>query len=564
TINMIEESLRFIKVELNKYFNLKLGFSLEERVDLGHIAKVNEAGGADVLANKTIISLVNIEEDRISRNPENFVRIDNKVVYKNPKVHLNLYCLFSVNKEIYVDALKHLSLVIQYFQFKNVFTHQNSPGLDAGIDKLIFDLNTINFEQINHLWATLGGKYIPSVMYKVRMITIDEGFIEAEAGLIRETEITGKDITIHLMNSSYKILFSIDLPHDYHNRQVGYDGIYIVPDAATEKILNGYKIIVKKFAGNVTGLAETREGKLHLKMNADTKLRFYLKLKDRHFSGITALNSFNSAGKLYYFSNAADNLVDGIRYLTKPISAYDAAVDYEVGSIVKSGTKFFEAIKFSVAAAAHGTGETKFWRTLTAKRFPAYDINNHGELLGGTIVSDGNTSLFQSLKTIGKGNAIALTDVLSWRRITNLQYVTSSDLVDPLPLKIPASEQNVFGVIEIFFNDSVPSQYVLIGPAGEVMETNYVIRFKNRIATWKYISLLNQITAIEDTEGLFVFTKTENQFISGAPIPLLAKPNYNFKSTAGTFINENIQCASASLKPDVNNKSFFSEIFLNN
>jgi len=41
----------------------------------------------------------------------------------------------------------------------------------------------MNSEQVNHLWATLGGKYLPSVLYKVRMLTIEDD----TAGLQVET-----------------------------------------------------------------------------------------------------------------------------------------------------------------------------------------------------------------------------------------------------------------------------------------------------------------------------------------------------------------------------------------
>jgi len=188
---MIEEALRFAKTEMNKYLNFKIAPSAEERVVLGNIAKAGDSTSADI-TNKIVLSLVNVEEDRISRNPENFVRVDQKTIYKNPKIHLNLYCLFSANKEAYTDALKQLSLVIQFFQYKNVFTPENSPGLDEGIEKLIFDLYSINFEQVNHLWATLGGKYIPSILYKVRLVTIDEGFTEFEGSFIKEIDINGQ------------------------------------------------------------------------------------------------------------------------------------------------------------------------------------------------------------------------------------------------------------------------------------------------------------------------------------------------------------------------------------
>ncbi|RPI19316.1 MAG: DUF4255 domain-containing protein [Ignavibacteriae bacterium] len=191
---MIEEAFQFIRKEINNYFNQKINSSIEERIILGDIAKVVNDGE---LNNKIILSLVNVEEDRISRNPDNYVKIDDKVIYKNPGVNLNLYCLFTVNREKdYAGALKHLSLIIQFFQYKNVFTHDNSPVLNPGIEKLVFDLYNLNFEKLNHLWSALGGKYLPSVLYKLKMITIDEGVIDAEAEPIKEIDISGKDFTL--------------------------------------------------------------------------------------------------------------------------------------------------------------------------------------------------------------------------------------------------------------------------------------------------------------------------------------------------------------------------------
>jgi hypothetical protein len=37
----------------------------------------------------------------------------------------------------------------------------------------------------------LGGKYLPSVLFKVRQIQIDDGSVERETGLIREIRIDG-------------------------------------------------------------------------------------------------------------------------------------------------------------------------------------------------------------------------------------------------------------------------------------------------------------------------------------------------------------------------------------
>ncbi len=40
--------------------------------------------------------------------------------------------------------------------------------------KLNIELYTLTFEQINHLWGSLGGKQVPFAMYKVRLVRIQE------------------------------------------------------------------------------------------------------------------------------------------------------------------------------------------------------------------------------------------------------------------------------------------------------------------------------------------------------------------------------------------------------
>jgi len=193
---MINESLQFIADELNKYLVLKMGPANEPpRLVLGNVSRLFDGEVAAAgLVNKVILSLVNVEEDRVAKQQENFVRTDVSTRYKNPQLYLNLYILFSSNRTGYPDALQHLSYILQFFQFQHVFTPITHPDLDPRIQKLIVDLCTLNFEQVNHLWSTLGGKYIPSVLYKVRQITIDEDLTLSESGFIKEVQINDKVI----------------------------------------------------------------------------------------------------------------------------------------------------------------------------------------------------------------------------------------------------------------------------------------------------------------------------------------------------------------------------------
>lgn len=192
---MINETFRFLTDELNKYLTLKMGTTAEARVVLGNVARAYDADnptGTDPIINRAILSLVNIEEDRVAKQQENFVKTDISVKYKSPPLHLNLYVLISVNRNSYTQSLTWLGHILQFFQFQNVFTPVTHPSLDIRILKLIVEQYNLNFEQVNHLWSTLGGKYLPSVMYKVRQIQLDEEMVVSESGFIKQISIQDK------------------------------------------------------------------------------------------------------------------------------------------------------------------------------------------------------------------------------------------------------------------------------------------------------------------------------------------------------------------------------------
>jgi hypothetical protein len=175
-----------------------------------------ETENGNALDESIIITLVNIEEESSFKNGQSFSKWpDGKARYENRPVYLNLYVLFTANfsggvppNNGYVQALKRLSLVIEFFQGKNVFTPATSPvplppelsdlsNPDLSSLKLNMEMYTLTFEQINHLWGSLGGRQIPFVMYKVRMVAITERSIRREVPLIEEieTNLTKKTIS---------------------------------------------------------------------------------------------------------------------------------------------------------------------------------------------------------------------------------------------------------------------------------------------------------------------------------------------------------------------------------
>lgn len=182
---MIHTCLSFLTNELNEYLKLRTGSPTVERVFLTSVAT---EGNGVVIPNKSVgVSLINIEEDRVYKDQKSTI-INNhgNVERLNPEIKLNLYVLISANfqnnveedtTDDYVEGLKQLSWIISFFQAKNVFTPENSPKLvdfDPNLTKLVVELYSYSFEQLYNFWSVVGAKYLPSVLYKIRILTFQE------------------------------------------------------------------------------------------------------------------------------------------------------------------------------------------------------------------------------------------------------------------------------------------------------------------------------------------------------------------------------------------------------
>lgn len=152
--------------------------------EIGNVSEFAATNGGASADPDVLISLINVEENRISRDPKNYVQVGSQLLLKNPAIHLNLTLLFTAIKSAtaYEPALESLQKVILFFQGKYVFDQVNTPELDQGIEKLILEMISMNTEQLNHIWSILGGRYHPSVVYRVRMITIDS--VSPQGGMV--------------------------------------------------------------------------------------------------------------------------------------------------------------------------------------------------------------------------------------------------------------------------------------------------------------------------------------------------------------------------------------------
>lgn len=188
---VLERSLSFIQGQLDTYLKQKMGDNdNKEKVVLSELLKQN--GEVAIEQDQVALTLVNIEEERVAKNQEAYLRQENGTHQKtNPEIKLNLYLLFVARYGQYDEALKAISHVISFFQSRNVFDRTKYPEMDESLDRLVFDLQTMSFEQMNHLWGALGAKYMPSVLYKMRVLTVSEEELKGDVLPIKEINIEG-------------------------------------------------------------------------------------------------------------------------------------------------------------------------------------------------------------------------------------------------------------------------------------------------------------------------------------------------------------------------------------
>lgn len=189
---MIFKALSLISSQLNEYIEPLAG---DSEVIIGNIA-LHELPDQNELKDKVVVSVVNIEEEATLKNYTRDKKIGSTISYFHHPIHMNLYLLFTANyPQAYDTALIRLSSIIRFFQHRNSFDIQSAQPLPDTVDitdpddmemLLKIELCALTFEQINYLWGTLGGKQMPFVLYKARLVTIQENKIFKEGGIIEE------------------------------------------------------------------------------------------------------------------------------------------------------------------------------------------------------------------------------------------------------------------------------------------------------------------------------------------------------------------------------------------
>jgi hypothetical protein len=169
-LKMIDVALSAICGRLNEFLAGKLQTGNSNMAILSNI--IDRAGNYVISDNDSLVmTYLYAQEERIIKNA-------NRRSGAYPSTSLNLFVMFTAftpKEGNYQESLRVLSGVFSFFQANPVFNQSNTPYLPDEIEKLTPEIVNPEPMQISQLWGMNGGKHFPCIIYKFRMIVINEG-----------------------------------------------------------------------------------------------------------------------------------------------------------------------------------------------------------------------------------------------------------------------------------------------------------------------------------------------------------------------------------------------------
>lgn len=138
----------------------------------------DSSGPAPEAQDKLVLLVSNITEDTVTRGLARS-GFDQNLRKRDP-VGLIIQIVVAANYEPsrYARGLQALSRAVEFFQANPVFDRNNSPDMAGkGIERLSVEMESLGNDAVSQLWGVLGGRYLPSVVYQIRTVSIDSGAV---------------------------------------------------------------------------------------------------------------------------------------------------------------------------------------------------------------------------------------------------------------------------------------------------------------------------------------------------------------------------------------------------
>ena len=185
---MIFQVLSFLTEELNTYLKAEFQTPQAKAILAAHVG-VAGANAAD-FDNQMSLTLINIASEPTVRNllPSRSGAGPHQQL--GPALKLNLRVLLAANFSEYSESLKFLGSTLAFFQGHPAFTIPPASSLAAVVDRLTVEMEDTSYQDWSYLWGMLGAKHMPGVVYRVKMITIQDDVVLGTTPAISSVDAT--------------------------------------------------------------------------------------------------------------------------------------------------------------------------------------------------------------------------------------------------------------------------------------------------------------------------------------------------------------------------------------
>lgn len=168
----MKQAISFLSETLNRHLKNQFGLD-EDRVRIGRL--INQDGTIPAENNnKLVFSFVNLTQETIKAFSSNQMGFTSRGYQKNQTpLYLNLEILVAAMFDDENESLKFLSGAVEFFH-ENAFLEKSAqPGMPENVDKITLEIVNLSLQDADAMWSAIGAKAMPSVLYKVRVISIN-------------------------------------------------------------------------------------------------------------------------------------------------------------------------------------------------------------------------------------------------------------------------------------------------------------------------------------------------------------------------------------------------------
>ncbi|GAB3218609.1 DUF4255 domain-containing protein [Algoriphagus aestuariicola] len=188
---MIDVLLIHIRDLLNQYFKNQYGFS-ENKVVVSNLLE-NSGTSPVELEDRMVCFMLSLDEEYALKNKATRLPAQGMgYLDKATPLYLHLQLAFCANfkSKNYLEGLNYLSQTINFFHQNRILNPGSIPGMSKRVEKITFELCTLSYDNLSHIWSAIGSKILPAAFYKVGLVIFDDTPVK---GIIPAITSTGSE-----------------------------------------------------------------------------------------------------------------------------------------------------------------------------------------------------------------------------------------------------------------------------------------------------------------------------------------------------------------------------------